>query len=228
MRRKDIMSAGASHFIRTDSNEAAQPPEGTPGSVVSKVDIKGHHVAKRALEIAATGDHSILLFGPHGSGKATLIATYPEAMNAIQRDSCVCGNHLHPTKMCSCHPRVLSRWTRRISRLADECDMVIEVSPVPVKEWHARPDPSYVEAFAHRVAAAREFGKSHLSIDLADDSAYRTFEMASRRLGLSVGSGQRILRVARTIANFDASSVLKAKHIAEVVQYKVVRGLTHK
>jgi magnesium chelatase family protein len=77
----------------------------------------------------------------------------------------------------------------------------------------------------HRVEAASQFAKAHISLDLTDDSAYRTFEMAMRRLGLDFGCGQRILRVARTIANLDASDCLKAKHIAEAVQYKALRGL---
>lgn len=194
---------------------------------MNKGDIKGQHVSKRALEIAAVGDHSVLLYGPRGTGKSTLIAAFPEATKAVQRDSCTCGNYLNPTKLCSCNPRLLFRWTRRVSRLADECDIVIEVCPVPVKEWQVRSDPSYADWFARRVAAAREFGKTHLSLDLSDDSAYRTFEMAARRLGLSIGTGQRILRVARTIANLDASPIVKGKHIAEAVQYKAIRGLTY-
>jgi magnesium chelatase family protein len=105
--------------------------------------------------------------------------------------------------------------------------MVVEVCPVPVKEWQVRSDPAYADRFALRVTAAREFGKSHVALDLKDDSAYRIFEMAMRRLGFSIGTGQRILRVARTIANLDGSELLKAKHIAEAVQYKSVRGLTY-
>jgi predicted ATPase with chaperone activity len=200
--------------------------EGAPSCVIYKNDIKGHYTAKRALEIAATGNHTILLYGPHGVGKTMLISAFPEATKVILRDSCICGNYQHPTKACSCHPRVLFRWTRRIARLADECDMVVEVSSVPVKEWQVRSDPTYGDCFARRVAAAREFGRQHLSIDLTDDSAYRTFEMVIRRLGLSIGTGQCILRVARTIANLDGSECLKAKHIAEATQYKAVRGLT--
>jgi predicted ATPase with chaperone activity len=96
-----------------------------------------------------------------------------------------------------------------------------------VKEWTTKSDPTYADRFNRRVVAAREFGKSHLFIDLTDDAAHRTFEMVMRRLGLSIGIGQRILRVARTIANLDGSECLKAKHIAEAVQYKVMRGLTY-
>jgi predicted ATPase with chaperone activity len=195
--------------------------------VINKNDVKGHCIAKRALEIAATGDHNVLLYGPHNAGKATLVSAFPEVARAIQRDTCTCGNYLNPTKMCTCHPRVVFRWTRRVSRLADECDVVVEVGPVPVKEWNTKSDPTYADRFALRVAAAREFGKTHLSTDLSDDSAHRTFEMVMRRLSLNFGTGQRILRVARTIANLDASPVLKAKHVAEAVQYKAVRGLTY-
>jgi predicted ATPase with chaperone activity len=194
---------------------------------MNKNEIKGQHVPKRTLEIAAAGDHSILLYGPRGAGKATLIAAFPEAEKAVQRDTCFCGNYQNPSRLCSCNPRLLYRWTRRVSRLADECDMVIEVCLVPMKEWNTPADPRYAECFAPRVAAAREFGKIHQCLDLTDDSACRTFEMAARRLGFSIGTGQRILWVARTIANLDQSPVIKGKHVAEAVQYKAIRILTY-
>lgn len=194
---------------------------------MNKSDIKGQYTAKRALEIAAAGDHTILLYGPRGAGKATLISAFPEATKAIQRNTCTCGNYQNPTRSCSCNERLLYRWTRRVSRLADECDMVVEVAPVPVKEWQAKSDPTYAKCFSKRVEAAREFGKTHLSIELTEESAYRIFEMAARRLGLDFGCGQQILRVARTIANLDVSPVLKGKHVAEAVQFKALRGLTY-
>jgi magnesium chelatase family protein len=71
-----------------------------------------------------------------------------------------------------------------------------------------------------RVAAAREFGKAHTSIELKDDAAVRTAEMVLRRLALTAGQWQRVLRTARAIANLDHSAELKAKHVAEAVQYR--------
>ena len=69
--------------------------------------------------------------------------------------------------------------------------------------------------------------KRALSIVLTDESAHRTFEMLARRLSLDVGTGQRILRVARTIASLDFSPVIKGIHVAEAAQYRLVKGVTY-
>ena len=53
-----------------------------------------------------------------------------------------------------------------------------------------------------------------------DDAGERTLEMAVRRMGLSARAHDRILRVARTIADLDAAERISAKHLAEAVQYR--------
>lgn len=53
-----------------------------------------------------------------------------------------------------------------------------------------------------------------------DDAGERTLEMAVRKLGLSARAHDRILKVARTIADLDASASISAKHLAEAVQYR--------
>jgi predicted ATPase with chaperone activity len=191
---------------------------------MNKGDVKGHCTPKRALEVAVAGDHSILLYGPHGVGKATLMEAFPEATKAVSRDTCACGNYQSPQHECFCKPPLLLRWTRRVIRLADECDMVIEVCPLPFKEWHSKPDPTFDQFFTQRVRAAREFGVKNTGLEM-DDTGHRVFEMAARRLGLPFGAGEQVKRVARTIANLDASVSLKGKHVAEAVQYKAVRAL---
>jgi len=53
-----------------------------------------------------------------------------------------------------------------------------------------------------------------------DDAGERTLEMAVRRMGLSARAHDRILKVARTIADLDSSDNVSAKHLAEAVQYR--------
>ena len=138
---------------------------------VHKNDIKGHYTAKRALEIAATGNHTVLLYGPHGVGKSLLISAFPEASKVILRDSCICGNHL--TRRKPARAILVSFFAGRGDSQGwpTSATWLSNYASVPVKEWQVRPDPTYGDCFNRRVAAAREFGKTHLSLDLTDDSA---------------------------------------------------------
>lgn len=186
-----------------------------------KQDIVGHLVAKRALEVAAAGGHSIMLYGPRNTGKSALAAAYVEAQ-AIVRDTCACGNHRSVQHECLCEPRLLSRWIRRTRIDMYACDIVVEVEHRPAKELLAPVrDARADELFAARVAAAVAFGKDHTSLDLgsADSAGNRTLEMATRRLGLTFGQLEAVKRVARTIANLSRSKSIEARHIAEAVQW---------
>ena len=189
-------------------------------------DIKGHCVAKRALEVAAVGNHRIMLYGPRGAGKSALIEAHPH-LDAIERDSCPCGNHQSITKECTCSERALCRWLRRVKRTAETCDLVVEVPHRTTRELLADKPKHFngapydeAEMSAARIAAARAFGETHTSLDVSEDATYRTMEMAARRLPLDYRAVESIKRVARSIANLDRSERLQAKHVAEAVQYQ--------
>ncbi len=178
--------------------------------------IKSHGVPKRAFEVAQVGGLSVLLIGPRGSSKTTLRQAYPE-VPSDERDSCTCGNWHNPGRECRCSARLIYRWYRRLERTARDYDMIVETCPAPARDLLAK---SYQAQWrTERLRAAREFGLSHTSLDM-DDSGARVAEMALRRLSLTPGQWERILKVARAIANLDASDTLKGKHIAEAVQYR--------
>jgi magnesium chelatase family protein len=187
--------------------------------------IKGHCMAKRALEVALVGDHSVFLYGPRGSGKSTLVSAFPWLTSVHVSDSCACGNTLSASKACTCDPVRLARWVRRARERARTCDIEIEVPPVPMKEWDAQNDPKADEWHVQRVERAKEFGEKNKSLKL-DETAERIKELAARRLSFSIGEWERILNVSRSIANLDQSPILKGKHVAEAIQYKTLtRGL---
>ena len=99
-------------------------------------------------------------------------------------------------------------------------DIIIESCHTPVREMVAPCNPpEYNVQLAERVRLAREYGKAHTSVELSDDAAYRTMEVVARRMALTNGEYQKVLRVARVIANLGASPKLQAKHIAEAAQY---------
>ena len=81
-------------------------------------------------------------------------------------------------------------------------------------------DPQDDTWMVARIAAGRKYGESHTSLKLADDAAERTIEMVLRRLSLTYGQHEAVLRTARAIANLDGSEYLKAKHVAEACQYR--------
>jgi predicted ATPase with chaperone activity len=186
---------------------------------MKQYEIRGNATAKRAFEVAQAGGLKVMLVGPRGSSKTTLRAAFPDVESA-ERDSCPCGNYMNPGRECTCSARLLYRWYRRLEREAEEFDLIIETCMATAadmlgRQMNAPDDDTWREK---RVAAAVEFGKNHLGLEL-DGMARRTAEMALRRLAMSNGQYQKALRVARVIANLGASERIQAKHIAEAIQY---------
>ena len=179
-------------------------------------EIKSHCAVKRAFEVASVGDLGVLLVGPLGTGKTTLRDAFPTVRSA-ERETCPCGHWRDVTRECTCSTRTIERWYRRLERTARDYDIVLETCAVPARELMSQrdPDPKEQEYMDARIAAARAFGATHQSVELRDDATIRMIEMALRRLSLTAGQYNAVLRTARAIANLDASEHLKAKHVAE-------------
>ena len=108
--------------------------------------------------------------------------------------------------------------------------MHIEVPAVPYKELRTKADGHSSAQIRDRVEEAREtqrqrgFYNSQIppsqlrTLCALDDSGERTLEMAVRRMNLSARAHDRVVRVARTIADLDHSPTVSAKHLAEAVQ----------
>ena len=116
--------------------------------------------------------------------------------------------------------------------MLDRIDLHIEVPAVPYKELRGRDEGTgsaemrdRVEA-ARRVQAARGFYNAHIpsshirKLCALDEAGERTLEMAVRKMGLSARAHDRLLKVARTIADLGGSEMVQAKHVAEAVQYR--------
>jgi magnesium chelatase family protein len=114
----------------------------------------------------------------------------------------------------------------------DRIDLHIEVPAVAYKELRSgAPGVSSAE-MRERVDAARElqqrrgFYNAHIphrrlrELCALDEAGERTLEMAVRRMGLSARAHDRILKVARTVADLGRSETVSAKHVAEAVQYR--------
>jgi magnesium chelatase family protein len=146
---------------------------------------------------------------------------------------CPCGYYGDPTRECRCTPAIIQRYLGKISGpLLDRIDIQIEVPAVPYKELRAGDTAEASSVMLERVEraratqASRGFTNARMPSRLVqkqcalDDSGERTLEMAMRRMSLSARAHDRILKVARTIADLDNSPAIASKHIAEAIQYR--------
>ena len=196
-------------------------------------EIAGHTVVKRALEIAVAGDHSILLVGPRGVGKDSLLAALKAFGFSIPARAvleCWCGAD-DLQHACVCSKRAKDRYARRLSVIAADYDLLLEVCAVPVKEYGAGwGRGTTADALARALPVrALQAGRGPQRLEVLmkqlDEPGRRTFEMAVRRLGFGCGETERVLRVARTIADLNGDKAIPARAMAEAVQYRALPQL---
>lgn len=184
---------------------------------------------------------------PLEDGKVTITrasgrVTYPSSfMLVCAMNPCKCGYFGHPTHECKCKPSDIKKYLSKISGpLLDRIDIQVEMPPISYDEMSAPPASETSAVVRARVNAARKFalerfrsaGKKNIHCnaemsarelhDLAntDDGANKLLKVAYERLDLSARGYDRVLSVARTIADLDASEKILAKHIAEAIQLR--------
>jgi magnesium chelatase family protein len=146
---------------------------------------------------------------------------------------CPCGFFGDPTRECRCTGAIIQRYLGKLSGpLLDRIDLHIEVPAVPYQELRGKNGGISSAVMRERVCAARDLQQSrgyynaHIPagelrrLCELDAAGERTLEMAVRRMGLSARAHDRILKVARTIADLDHAPGVTAKHLAEAVQYR--------
>ena len=151
---------------------------------------------------------------------------------------CKCGWYGHPSGRCTCSENQVEQYMRRISGpLLDRIDMYIEVPSVEYEAMRRREQPESSAVIRQRVNAAREVQKQRFAGTEVSCNAYMTPAMIGRycrlddageklmqgafdRLGLTGRSHDRILRMARTIADLEGAEAIAAPHLAEAIQYR--------
>jgi magnesium chelatase family protein len=160
--------------------------------------------------------------------------TFPARLMLVTAmNPCPCGFYGDPTRECRCTPGIIQRYLAKVSGpLLDRIDLHIEVPAVPFKELRSKGDGVTSAQIRERVEAAREvqlqrgFYNAQIppsqlrQLCALDDQGERTLEMAVRRMNLSARAHDRILRVARTVADLDHADRVSAKHLAEAVQFR--------
>ena len=169
------------------------------------------------------------------SGSLTLPSRF---MLGCAKNPCRCGWYGHPSGRCTCSGAQVESYMRRISGpLLDRIDMHIEVPSVDYESMRRRETPEPSAAVRARVNAAREIQKRRFEGTAVSCNAYMTPPMIGQycalnaageklmqnafdRLGLTGRSHDRILRMARTIADLEGSESITAAHLAEAIQYR--------
>jgi magnesium chelatase family protein len=155
------------------------------------------------------------------------------AMLLAAMNPCPCGHFSDPARDCRCTGGIIQRYLGKISGpLLDRIDLHIEVPAVPYQELRGKDEgvtSAEIRARVERARAiqqARGFYNAQIPVRqlrrlcALDDAGERTLELAVRRMGLSARAHDRILKVARTIADLATEERVSAKHLAEAVQYR--------
>lgn len=174
--------------------------------------------------------------------RASGTETYPaKFMLVCAMNPCKCGWFGDPSGRCTCSDKAVDSYLSRISGpLLDRIDIVVEVPAVHFEELRSRAEAEPSASIKARVDAARErqnqrFG-THRGMCNArmgpgemrkycelDEASAELMKQAFDAMGLTARSYDRILRVARTIADLDGSDEIGPQHVAEAIQYRAVK-----
>ncbi|MFP5526918.1 YifB family Mg chelatase-like AAA ATPase [Peptococcus simiae] len=167
--------------------------------------------------------------------------TYPcDFILLAAMNPCPCGYLNDPHHECTCTPAQVSRYRQRISGpLLDRFDIQIELSPVAFNDLYDKKEAESSATIRKRVIATRKLqldrfadrpifangSMSHQDIRqfcALDPKPKALLRQAFERLGLSARAHDRILKLARTIADLDTGGPISERHIAEAIQYRTL------
>lgn len=172
---------------------------------------------------------------------------YPASfMLVASMNPCPCGYYGHPTRRCTCLGGQVQKYMSRISGpLLDRIDLQIEIQPVEFDDMASQRPGMDSASMRARIIAAREIQSRRFA---GEPGVYCNAQMNSRllhtfawpdeqglarlkesmtRLNMSARAFDRILRVARTIADLDGSESVQSRHIAEAIGYRALDRATY-
>ncbi len=171
--------------------------------------------------------------------RATTSITYPATLMLVTAmNPCPCGFYGDPKKECTCSPMHIQRYRSKVSGpLLDRIDIHVEVPPVKYKELSSETGGENSFSIRKRVNSARDIQKNRFSklsiysnaqmtpryvrkFSKPDEKGLKLLETAIDKLGLSARAYDRILKVARTIADLEQSENVLSNHISEAIQYR--------
>lgn len=172
--------------------------------------------------------------------RARLSVDYPaNFMLVASMNPCPCGYYNHPDRPCLCSPGAVQKYMNRVSGpLLDRIDIQCEISALPFKELSKAAPGEPSAKIRERVIAARALQTArfkdvpgvHCNAQMTermihqyaepDEQGLDLMRLAMERLSLSARAYSRILKVARTIADLDASDRVQPHHLAEAIGYR--------
>lgn len=172
--------------------------------------------------------------------RARMSVDFPASfMLVASMNPCPCGFYNHPDKECVCGHGVVQKYLNKVSGpLLDRIDIHVEVTPVPFSELSRERISEKSEMVRQRVIQARQIQENRFqeaenvycnsqmsakqlrTICRLSPECSQLLKVAVERIGLSARAYDRILKVARTIADLAGSEEIQTEHIAEAIQYR--------
>lgn len=172
--------------------------------------------------------------------RAKFTIDYPASFMLIAAmNPCPCGYYNHPDKECVCPSGMVQKYLNRISGpLLDRIDIHIEIVPVPFDKLSDTHTPESSSVIRERVIRAREIQRKRFAntngvycnaqmssaqlkeYAVLDQASSNLLKKAMERLNFSARAYDKILKVARTIADMEASEHIQSYHIAEAINYR--------
>ncbi|MEG1617032.1 MAG: YifB family Mg chelatase-like AAA ATPase [Bacteroidales bacterium] len=172
--------------------------------------------------------------------RARSTVTFPSGLMLVaSMNPCPCGYFNHPTRDCVCAGGMVKKYLNRISGpLLDRIDIQIEIIPVPFEEISSDQKGDSSEQIRRRVIAARKIQEQrfkdipgvHCNAQMnsrllnrfarPDQPSLARLKLAMNAFSLSARAYDRILKVARTIADLDEAPNIGIKHISEAIRYR--------
>jgi len=168
---------------------------------------------------------------------------FPASMMLVAAmNPCPCGYYTHPKKRCTCSPTTIERYLSHVSGpLVDRIDIHVEVPPVPWRQLRSEGAEGLASSqMRAMVLVARAAQRTRFSADghastttnatmsprqvrqfcRLDEAGELLLKQAMNEMGLSARAHDKILRIARTIADLEGAGEIQAHHLAEAVQYR--------
>lgn len=246
---KDKGSLVSTRPFRSPHHSASGPSLVGGGSFPKPGEISLAHRGILFLDELTEFKRDVLEFlrQPLEDGYVTISRTrqsvvFPAQFTLIaSTNPCPCGYYGDSVQPCSCTPRSRENyWARLSGPLMDRIDLQVVVSRLKPEEMTQHAPGESSEAVSERVAAARQIAYQRFQQEVQlqcnadmqsrhlkqwcplEDTCRMLLENAVRKLGLSARATDRILKVARTIADLDHASELEPHHVAEAIQYRTI------